>query len=72
LNSIATVVGPTPPTRGVIAPATSLQASSTSGRSFLPSYRTPPPTTVAPGVMCSGLRMPGTPTAATTIDARRV
>src|SRR5215211_6140303 len=43
-NSIAIVVGPTPPTRGVIAPATSSQRSSTSGSSLRPSYRTPPPT----------------------------
>jgi len=35
-NSIATVVGPTPPTRGVIAPATSAQDSSTSGSSRRP------------------------------------
>jgi hypothetical protein len=36
-NSRAIVVGPTPPTRGVIAPATSSHDSSTSGSSFLPS-----------------------------------
>ncbi len=36
-KSIAMVVGPTPPTRGVMRPATSLQRSSTSGSSFRPS-----------------------------------
>ncbi len=36
-NSIAIVVGPTPPTRGVIQPATSSQRSSTSGRRRRPS-----------------------------------
>ncbi len=35
-KSMAIVVGPTPPTRGVIAPATSSHDSSTSGRSVLP------------------------------------
>ncbi len=36
-NSIATVVGPTPPTLGVMAPATRAQDSSTSGSRRLPS-----------------------------------
>ena len=38
-SSIATVVGPTPPRRGVIQPATSAHASSTSGSSLRPSQR---------------------------------
>src|SRR6476659_1648369 len=71
-KSMAMVVGPTPPTRGVIHPATSSQRSSTSGSSFLPSYRTPPPTTTTPGVRCSGWRIPGEPAAATTMSARWV
>ena len=58
-NSIAIVVGPTPPTRGVIQPATSAHASSTSGSSLRPFVRTPPPTTTAPGRMCSGCRIAG-------------
>ena len=64
--------GPTPPTRGVIQPATSSQDSSTSGRSLRPSYWTPAPTTTPPGLMCSGWIIPGTPAAAMRMSARRV
>ena len=52
-NSIARVIGPTPPIRGVIQPATSATDSSTSDSSRLPSRETPAPTTAAPGLTMS-------------------
>src|SRR5438874_4905004 len=64
----ATVVGPTPPRRGVIQPATSATDSSTSGSSFLPSNTMPPLTTAAPGRTMSGWTMPGTPAAPITMS----
>src|ERR1019366_5573565 len=46
-NSMARVIGPTPPSRGVIQPAPSLTSSATSLRSFLPCQLVPAPTTAA-------------------------
>src|SRR5206468_5936692 len=71
-SSSATVVGPTPPSRGVIHPATSATDSSTSGSSFLPWNTMPPLTTAAPGRTMSGWTMPGTPAAPITMSPWRV
>ena len=51
--------GPTPPSRGVIQPATSAHASSTSGTTRRPSIVMPAPTTAAPGFTMSGRMMLG-------------
>jgi hypothetical protein len=72
-RSIARVVGPTPPRRGVIHPATSAQASSTSGMSLRPSPNVMPAlTTAAPGLTMSGVTIDGAPAAATMMSAVRV
>ena len=65
-RSIARVIGPTPPMRGVIQPATSATDSSTSDNSRLPSRETPAPTTAAPGLTMSGVTRFARPAAATT------
>jgi hypothetical protein len=70
---MARVIGPTPPSRGVIQPATSATASSTSDSTrFFPSIVTPAPTTAAPGLTMSGVMSPGLPAAAIRMSARRV
>src|SRR5208282_5350776 len=71
-SSIATVVTPTPPRRGVTQPATSPHRSSTSDRALRPSHVIPPPITQEPGATTSGVIMFGTPAAPTTMSARRV
>ena len=68
-SSIARVVGPTPPSRGVIQPATSAHASSTSGTTLRPCIVAPGPTTAAPGRTMSGVRIDGRPAAATMMSA---
>ncbi len=70
-RSMARVMGPTPPRRGVIHPATSATDSSTSERTLRPSHVVPAPTTAAPGFTMSGVTSPGEPAAATTMSARR-
>ena len=58
-SSIALVIGPTPPMRGVSQPATSATSSATSERSLRPSKETPAPTTTAPGLTMSAVIRPG-------------
>lgn len=48
-RSMATVVTPTPPSRGVIQPATSPTDSRTSGSSLRPAHEMPPLITIEPG-----------------------
>ena len=52
-------MGPTPPSRGVIHPATSATESSTSESSFRPDQEVPAPTTAAPGLTMCGRDEPG-------------
>ena len=70
-KSMARVMGPTPPSRGVIHPATSATSSSTSESSFLPAQLVPAPTTAAPGLIMSRVTRPARPAAATTTSAVR-
>ena len=70
-RSMARVMGPTPPMRGVIQPATSLTASSTSESSVRPRHDVPAPTTAAPGFTMSGVTNPADPAAATTTSPLR-
>src|SRR6266581_2742577 len=72
LRSMARVVGPTPPRRGVIQDATSATDSSTSGITRRPSYVAPALTTAAPGLTMSGVAMPAWPAATTRMSAVRV
>src|SRR5256886_5254781 len=72
LRSMARVVGPTPPRRGVIQDATSATDSSTSGITRRPSYVAPALTTAAPGLTMSGVTMPAWPAAPTRMSAVRV
>src|SRR6476661_5548205 len=72
LRSMARVVGPTPPRRGVIHDATSATDSSTSGITRRPSYVAPALTTAAPGLTMSGVTMPALPAATTRMSAVRV
>ena len=60
-NSMARVMGPTPPRRGVIQPATSATSGWASGISFLPSKVVPADTTAAPGLTMSGVSRCGPP-----------
>src|ERR1700679_2699151 len=57
-SSMARVMGPTPPIRGVIQPATSLTDSSTSDNRVRPRHDVPAPTTAAPGFTMSGVTSP--------------
>src|SRR5207249_10789598 len=63
-SSIARVIGPTPPRRGLNQPATSCTASTTSDATFRPSMVPPAPTTAPPGFTMSGVTRPGDPAAA--------
>src|SRR5580704_1697384 len=70
-NSMARVMGPTPPRRGVIQAAFSATSSARSLNSFFPANDVPAPTTAAPGLTMSAVTIPGTPTAATSTSAVR-
>ncbi len=62
---------PPPPIRGVIQPATSPTASSTSDSSVRPRHEVPAPTTAAPDFTMSGVTNPADPAAATTTSPVR-
>src|SRR6185503_14093926 len=71
--SMATVIGPTPPGTGEIAPATSDTSSNFTSPISPSGVRcTPTSSTVAPGLIMSAVTRCGTPAAATTMSARRV
>src|ERR1035441_5547492 len=71
-NSMARVMGSTPPRRGVIQATFSATPSAISLTSFLPAKDVPAPTTAAPGFTMSAVTMPGTPAAETITSAVRV
>src|SRR5207249_5985974 len=70
-RSNAIVIGPTPPGTGVMNPATSATAGSTSPRNPSSVRLMPTSITVAPGFTMSGVTSHGRPTAATRMSARR-
>src|ERR1051326_2217418 len=73
-NSIARVIGPTPPGTGVIAPAISFALSNSTSPTSLPLEDRVIPTsiTVAPGLMWSPVIAPGRPVATMRMSALRV
>src|SRR5262249_42075763 len=71
-SSMARVMSPTPPMRGVIQLATSATSSATSEMMRLPSNVVPAPTTTAPGRTMSAVMRCGLPAAATRMSACRV
>src|ERR1039458_2741672 len=71
-NTMARVMGPTPPSRGVIQATFSATSSAMSLKSFFPANDVPAPTTALPSFTMSAVTMPGTPAADTITSAVRV